>query len=115
MLVARAAQYRVGDDIRVEGREPPNQERANQVVEVPVDRVLREAEALPDLGGVPELPVQRRQHAEEPERDPGLGRKAPLREVALRKEGQVVPLPGCTRSSHSRSRRRRSVSSSRSK
>ena len=63
------------------------------MVEVGLDGVVGEAEALAELGGVEDAALLGCNHAEEPVGQRGLRREAPSRQVPLSHQGQIVRLP----------------------
>src|SRR5437867_9014795 len=73
--------------------ETANQERPGEIVEVAVDRVVREAEALCQARGIPGLAVNRCKHAEQSVRRLGFGGQAPGWQVALGQKRQIVKVP----------------------
>src|SRR5207245_4336893 len=80
-------------NVCLKGRKSPDQERSGKVIQVGVHRLIREAQTLADLGRIPYLSVQRRQHPQQPIGRLWFRRQAPVRQVSLRQQCQIIELP----------------------
>ena len=74
------------------GREPPEEVRALEMIEVGLDGVVADAQARSELARVQELPLQRGEHPHHALDELRACGKAPSGEVPLREQGHIVEL-----------------------
>ncbi len=77
----------------MERRQPPHQERTFDEVDVASGRLVVDAHAPAELRGVPLLPVERREHADQPLGGLRRAGDPEFRQIALRDESQIVVRP----------------------